>query len=172
MKHLTKYTLFEGVSKKTKLFESTKDDIAEYVKDILTDISDDFSIDSYINKNTNEVFITVNPIKPDSTQYRNMPSGSYDYTPLVPSIKHVESYLKENGYINSEVSYCYRPQVRAKKIAIAGVSLPFRKTHTIDEFYKEVGDIYGTIFFTFMATDTYMKRLGFRDNRSVLPYDI
>jgi len=40
MKHIRSYTLFEGVSKETKVFESTKDDI-ESIKDICLDITDD-----------------------------------------------------------------------------------------------------------------------------------
>ena len=40
MKHLKTYTLFERVSKETKLFESSSEEVKNYLKDIFLDVED------------------------------------------------------------------------------------------------------------------------------------
>lgn len=89
MKHITTYTLFEGVSKETKQFESLADPVKYEIKntldDILCDIKDD-GFDVYCSMWSRNVTV-------------NIGKNSFYYSDIEGCIKHVISYLGEVGYL-------------------------------------------------------------------------
>jgi hypothetical protein len=95
MKHLKKYTLFERVSKETKVFESNTNDVIQTVKDILLPISD-MGYEISVTKNESQLIIRVVSWGDQSLLITDEVKEEFI---------RMKDYLQSEGYNSIEVLY-------------------------------------------------------------------
>lgn len=102
MKYLKKYILFEGVSKETKLFESSSLDkeniesMLDYIEDIFLELKDEGFVLDYSGH-----LLTLCIYRPNvGGKYGNMP---FKISEIAPTIKTMKNYLESVEFTPSYV---------------------------------------------------------------------